>query len=125
METYIMEYIELRLEIWAKWYASIMDSGLGYPKQSLESRALENGGVLVRSFGPKSLPSNESAEEIESLVCQLAKQNSKLATALREFYFGQGTVKQRAKKINTSSTQFRVFVDMAKQWLIGRLTINI
>jgi hypothetical protein len=125
MDQCINEYVELRLEMWARWYATNADFGLGYPNQSLEGRVISNGGVLIRSFGSKPLHTNESAEEIESLVCVLSRQNEKLANALREYYFGQGTVKQRAKKINTSCTQFKVFVDMAKQWLIGRLTINL
>lgn len=122
MKKNIHTYIDYRLELWADWCVRILDFGLGYPRQSLESKAMQYGGVVISGNMPKTLPTNADAEEIETLICDLAKQNLKLANALRVYYLEPGPIKSKAKKLSISYSQFKVFVDMGKQWITGRLT---
>ena len=119
----IQNSIENKLEQWATWYIKSGDYGLGYPSKAVEARIMEHD-VYCRTAGPKYLPSNETAEEIEVLITEMFKQTPKIALALREEYFSRGTLPQKAKNIGVSRSQFKVCVDMAKQWLAGRLSRN-
>jgi len=121
----ISTYLDERLINWAEWYTRYLDSGLGYPSQSIESLLLQHGGAVVKTTGSKPLPVCQSAEEIENMISELAKQNLKLANALRTYYLQRGSMQHKAKCLSISYSQFKVYVDMAKQWLIGRLTAKL
>ena len=86
---------------------------------------METGGYLVKTTGPVYPAENVEAEEIEGLVAEIARQTPKLAQALRAQYFDKGTLPFKARKIGVSRTQFKVYVDMGKQWLAGRLSIRV
>lgn len=79
-------------------------------------------GNAQHSSGPKPLPCNEAAEEIEDLVKQMAEQNLTMADALRCQYFVTGTLRTRAARLKISHSHFKYYVDMAHQWLAGRLS---
>lgn len=117
----LMKYVEERLYQWAEWYSRSNFCGLGYPPYSLEYRIMREG-TIVRSTGPRPLPCNDAAEEIESLVVEMAQQNFNMAIALRCHYFNRGSLRSKSKKLNVSYTQYRHYVELAHQWLIGRLT---
>ena len=70
------------------------------------------------------LPSNEEAEEIELLVKEMAEHNNNMALALRCQYFSYGGCRVKAKKLKISHMKYKLYVDMAHQWLIGRLSAN-
>ena len=122
----VTRYIEQRLKAWANYYLRYGDYGLGFPKKSLVATIMEGTGYTPgQGRAPQSIPENEAAEQMECLVNELALQNAKLATALRAYYFGVGSVKQRAQSIHVSYAHFRVQLDMAIQWLAGRMTTLI
>jgi hypothetical protein len=116
-----MHYVERRLDHWAKWYSSGNSYGLGYPSEKIEY-VLMTVGIMVKSTAAKPVPSDEEAEEIEALVTEMAIQNDKIASALRSQYYGNGLLADRAKKLGISYPQFKIYVDMARQWLAGRLS---
>lgn len=116
-----MQYLENRLEQWADWYLRGNFYGLGYPNCALEYRLLREGNIQ-RHSGPPRLRSNEAAEEIEDLVKQMAEYNLIMANALRCQYFMTGTLRTRAVHLKISHTHFKHYVDMAHQWLAGRLS---
>ena len=116
------QYVERRLQIWADWYSHGCGFGLGYPSKNLMANLQEMGGLLIKSTGETSLPVNACAEEIEKLVGELAQRYRSLANALREYYLGEGTTVQKAKRLNMSRAQFNICVDKAKMWLSGRLS---
>ena len=115
------KYLEDRLEQWADWYLRGNFYGIGYPSCALEYRLLREGHIQ-RNPGPRPLPSNEAAEEIEDLVIQMAEYNLIMAEALRCQYFLEGTLRTRAAYLKMSHTHFKHCVDMAHQWLAGRLS---
>lgn len=121
MNEAFLEYVDERLQQWAEWYSRDNLFGLGYPSCSIEYRLMTEG-VIVKTTGPKSLPSNEEAEEIELLVNEIAKQNERIALALRCQYFGHRRSRERAKSLGVSYAQFRIYVDLGRQWLAGRLS---
>jgi hypothetical protein len=118
-----MMYVERRLTQWSKWYSSGNYYGLGFHSESIEY-VLMTVGIMIKSTGPKPAPCNEKAEEIEMLVTEMACQNKKIAMALRSQYFGRGMLTERAKRLGVSYPQFKIYVDMARQWLAGRLSAN-
>lgn len=118
----MQDYVHYRLDQWADWYLRGNQYGLGYPKKNIMARLIDEGGILIKGTSHHSPSTNVQAEEIEMIVKSLAKQSQKLAEALRVQYFEQGTVPFKAKRMGLSYTQFKVHVDMAKQWVAGRLS---
>jgi hypothetical protein len=118
-----MDYIEKRLEHWARWFSSNHHYGLGFRSETIEY-ALMTLGTLIKSTGIKPLPIDEEAEEIEALVTEMNKHNEKMASALRIHYFHRKKSRDRADAIQLSKSQFKNYVSMAKQWLAGRLSAD-
>lgn len=114
-------YVEKRLEHWARWFTSSHHYGLGFHSETIEY-ILMTVGALIKSTGVKPLPVDEDAEEIEALVREMAEHNSKMATALRIHYFDRKKSRDRADSLQISASQFKICVNMAKQWLAGRLS---
>lgn len=115
------QYLENCLEEWADWYLRGNFYGLGYPKCTLEYRASREDHTQPMG-GSKPLPVNQAAEEIEELVKQMAEYNFNMAEALRCQYFRVGTLRTRAAYLRMSHSHFKYYVDMAHQWLAGRLS---
>lgn len=87
-------------------------------------KMIEVGNEGLKSGGPKPLPNNQNAEEIEFLVNEMFGQNNKMALALRIHYFGKRKSRDRSIELEISATRFRIYVDMARQWLAGRLSVS-
>lgn len=128
MNKEFIKYVEQRLDEWATWYSSGNSYGLGFPRRSIE-HILMTEGIVPTSTKPQLLPCNEDAEEIEALVVEMGKQNNKMAYILRHHYFEPGALRAKAvcfSEIHSkvSYNKFKVYVDMAKQWLAGRLSAS-
>ena len=123
MKNDFLSYVDQRLEEWANWYAKGNLYGLGYPTCSHEYKVMKSD--FIRSTAQQTLPCNESAEQIEALVVEMESQGGKLASALRQQYFGSGSAVKRAKALGISYPQFRVYIGMARQWLAGRLSASV
>ncbi|MDR3490993.1 MAG: antiterminator Q family protein [Gammaproteobacteria bacterium] len=121
MNEEIKKYLEERLYEWAEWYSHGNWYGVGYSPCTIEYRLMTEG-VLIKSTAPKQSECNENAEEIEEWVNEMAQQNDKMALALRYHYFTHGGFRMKAKKVLISHMQFKKYVDMAHQWLAGRLS---
>lgn len=118
----IIKYLEGRLYQWAEWYSCGNFYGLGYPPCSIEYRIMREGIIIRSTPGSRPLPTNDAAEEMESLVCEMAKHNNNMALALRCHYFNRGSLRSKSKKLNVSHTQYKYYIDMAHQWLAGRMS---
>jgi hypothetical protein len=118
----MLAYVERRLAEWAHWYSRGHLFGLGYPPCSIEYRLMREGIVRTSPAGQRHLPVHENAEEIEKLVQKMAQQNSTMALALRSHYFTQRSLRTQAKEMGVSHMQLKSLVDMAKQWVVGRLS---
>lgn len=116
-----LKYIEQRLEQWADWYSRGNWYGLGYPVCSIEYRIMKEG-ILSKNTGYRSLPDNKEAEEIEKLVNEMSEYNKIMALAIRCHYFSCGGLRTKAGKIKVSHMQYKSYVDMAHQWIVGRLS---
>ncbi len=114
-------YVKARCAQWADWYSRGNFYGLGYPPCSLEYRLLKEG-CIRHTQSAQVLPTHEGAEEIEALVTAMSKQNRVMALALRCHYFTTGSLRRQAQRVNLSHTHFKHIVDMAHQWLAGRLS---
>lgn len=120
-----MDYVEQRLEHWAKWFSMYNDpdSGLGFRSYTREY-VLMTLGTLVQTSKIKPLPYNEEAEEIEDIVSHRAKYDEKIAKMLCAQYIGKGAASERAKMLGISYSRFRPYVDMARYWVAARLSAS-
>jgi hypothetical protein len=116
-----LEYIEQRLNEWAEWFSLYYENELGYPSQSLIYRLMIEG-CIYKSNSPNSVFVNESAEEIEALISEMAKQNQMMALSLHIHYLAIGSVRAKAAKFGIKRNKLVNYVEMAKQWLVGRLS---
>ena len=116
------QHLEFRLQVWADWCSSGIMSGLGYPPKSWEAKLIEHGGIWVKGCGQPVLLCNAQAEEIEDWINILAQEHYFLAQVLRECYLGDGSMVQKARRLDMSYRHFKNCVDKAKMWLAGRLS---
>ncbi|MEO8964505.1 MAG: hypothetical protein ABI370_07530 [Gammaproteobacteria bacterium] len=121
IEEDFMNYVEKRLDHWAQWYSTGNYYGLGFHSETIEY-VLMTVGVLIKSTSIKPTPCDEEAEEIEALIIEMAKHNIKMAMALKIQYLSKRKARDRSAELNVCATKFRIYVDMAKQWLAGRLS---
>jgi len=95
--------------------------GLGYPKKS-SFTLIQEGRVInqnKRNCYHKTVESHEQAEEIEKMMVEMARYTI-MASCLKNYYLDQLSLRISAKKLNISHTQFKAYVAMGKQWLVGR-----
>ncbi len=119
-----MNYVERRLDHWAKWFIQGSESNLGYHSETL-LHTMITVGIVSKGTGHQILPCDEAAEEIEKLVNEMSTQseeNKKMAFALRIKYCSKKKSKEYSYDIGLGASQFSVYVLMAKQWLVGRLS---
>jgi hypothetical protein len=121
MNKKFLPYVDWRLNQWAEWFTCVNLHGIGFPSSSIEYRLMTEG-VIINSTAPKQTPCHEDAEEIESLVKEIERENKKMGLALRSQYFGNVKSRERAKRLGMCHSQFRNYVDLGRQWLVGRLS---
>jgi hypothetical protein len=115
-----MDYVEKRLEGWARWFSMHNDPGLGFHSYTREY-VLMTLGTIVQTNTIKQMPCDEEAEEIEYYVSEMARYDEKLAKILCTHYIGKGPVSDRAKKLGLSYSRFRSCVDMARHWMAAKI----
>lgn len=123
MNQIFIEYVKTRLLEWAEWHCKGNFVGLGFSSFSIEYRLMVEG-IINKRQGPRPLPSNEDAEEIEIYWVEMYKQNEPIAVALHHHYLIEGTLQSRSKLMGISHSQFRHYVQMGFQWMAGRLSAN-
>lgn len=122
----IDEYLEKRLQEWAEWFLQKTIGTGSLPKETIEY-ILMTYGFFTRNPGPKSVPINESAEEIEALIREMAKNKKyqKDAEVIRVNYLIQSdNIIKKSRIIGMSPSQFKMRLWMAKRWLAGWLSAS-
>lgn len=120
----LMHYLDARIYEWSDWFNQKSPLGVGYPTQSIEYRLLTEGHVMREYLGIKPTPIHSAAEEIESLICEMLKQNQEMADVLRYYYTNLGDLPHKAKQMGHSEKYFLRQLECARWWLIARLTAN-
>lgn len=115
------EYTDLRLNEWARWSTGRINSNLDFPSRTTIGRMMEEGCNRSDSQRIHLERENCLAEEIEKFVIQMTQFNSDAAKALRFSYLLKGPQIYKAKKMQISTAEFRLNVNIAKAWLAGRL----
>lgn len=77
---------------------------------------------MARSQGQKPLSTSVKAEAIEKLIAEMAQYHPAMAAALRCHYFTRGSLREKARQLQLSYSQYRHLLELAHQWLIGRLS---
>jgi hypothetical protein len=117
----IDDILEERLEEWAEWIRTGNFIGIGYPRQSTLER-IRTGEIIDHSqaYQPQ-IQTNENAEEMEKYICGMAEYKPVMAQALRMYYMDKLSLRNNAKKLGVSYNQFKLYIQMGKHWLLGRL----
>lgn len=119
----IDNYVDNQLQRWAAWYFAVLTDGLGYPKRSVEGALLDSGGVLIRSTRGKSIPTNEDAEQIDKLLCELGQYKPELASAVKIRYTSR-KIKTSLESLKIPYPTYKVRLQEGLAWLAGNLTAN-
>ncbi len=118
----IDDYLEHRLEEWGEWLRIGNSFGLGYGKLSF-IELIRQGRIITKNKRfYQFIEAHEAAEEIENLVSEMAQYKLNMAQALRSYYMDNLSLRSSAKKLGISHMQYKLYVDMAKQWLIGKFS---
>ncbi len=117
------EYLESRLGEWAEWLRGGNHLGIGYPRQSILALILEGKFIAQKRKSRGILETNENAEEIEKLVCEMSEYKFEMAQALRLYYLDSLSLRSSSKKLGISYTQYKNYVQLGKQWLAGRFSV--
>ncbi|MDX2164342.1 MAG: antiterminator Q family protein [Gammaproteobacteria bacterium] len=117
-------YLEHRLQEWAEWLKTGNFLNIGYQRQS--SIAMFHEGKTINQTGKSkaSVETHEEAEEFERMVVQMAQYKPIMADCLRNYYLNQLSLRESAKKFGISHAQYGAYLQMAKQWLVGRFYIT-
>lgn len=120
-----------RLMQWGNWCYQITTMGLGYSHKSLIAKLQEEGSVVISATAKMLVPSNEQAEEMNTLIEQLAEQKPKgagkpqWAKIIRIHYTMQD--KDIAERIQSTflakATYYRYLQD-AQEWLSQYLSVH-
>ena len=122
-ESIVDAYLEARLQEWAEWLRTGNFLNIGYQRQS--SIAMFSEGKSINQSGKlkTTVDVNVEAEEIEKMITEMARYKPIMADCLRYHYLNQQSLRNSAKKLGVSHTQYKLYVQMAKQWLVGRVTV--
>ncbi len=121
LESKLTIALEQRLQIWADWFSHGNRLALGYPPVSITYWACYQMPKQKVGKQISALPAHAEAEGIEQQVYELALSSPLLAKALRCQYFTLGTLRYKAEQLHLTTSQFKLYVDMAKVWLAARL----
>lgn len=115
------DYIDLRLKDWAAWLTTPAHRSLGFPQKNLVYRMMHEGHVLIRNSS-KGFEFKDSEEaEIDDAIQLLRRIEPNLAHIIYLEYLEPGTQLLKAKRMQLSVTQYRVWLDQARVWLYGYL----
>jgi hypothetical protein len=106
------------------WYVRNDNASLGFPNHCASYRLMTYGNV-IQSSSQSNLSYNEEAEEIENFIREMREYHKQMAQALRIQYVSNKSYKERAIEMKISYAQFKIFVEMARQWVAGRLSADI
>ncbi len=114
-------YLERRLQEWAEWLKTGNFLNIGYHRQSSIAMFHQGKAINQNRKSKASVDAHEDAEEIEKMIVQMKNYKPLMADCLRHYYLSQMSLRESAKKFGISHAQYGVYLQMAKQWLIGRL----
>lgn len=120
-ESIVDAYLETRLQEWAEWLRTGNFLNIGYQRQS--SIAMFSEGKSINQTGKckTTVDVNAQAEGIEKMIVEMAQYKPIMADCLRYHYLNQKSLRKSARSLGISHTHYKLYVQMAKQWLVGRL----
>ncbi len=123
----VLRYVDHRLEEWANWYSQDDLPRLGHSPVTIEYKLMTTGQAPKATPGPKPVPVNPAAEEIEAIIRIMAvqdKEGARYAEALRERYLRRkrNTLRESAKKMAVTKRAFEHYVKAAYLWLASWFT---
>ncbi len=119
-ESLVDAYLENRLQEWAECLRTGNALNIGYPRQSSIAMFSEGKSINKTRKSKTTVDVNAQAEEIEKMISEMAQYKSIMADCLRYHYLNQQSLRNSAKTLGVSHTQYKLYVQMARIWLVGR-----
>jgi len=122
MTSDIHQYVEFRLNNWARWasYNNPLNT-LDYADQSIIHQLSKNGGYVAKAQGAYVEPENPKAEELDNIISEMGFYQKNLAGVIRVQYTETGSQKEKSQKVGISPAQYKINLKMAKSWISGKL----
>ncbi|MDX2165089.1 MAG: antiterminator Q family protein [Gammaproteobacteria bacterium] len=120
-ENQLDDYLDYRLQEWAEWLNTGNFLNIGYQRESSIAMFMDGKSINRNSRFFKTVDTNESAQEMEKLVTEMARYKPAMANALRMYYLERLSFRESAKKLKISYTQYNMYVQTAKSWLAGKI----
>lgn len=110
--------VNSRLKEWGQWRCKILEDSLGYPKQSTVVTALQGS----HSTGPRNLPYNPWAEEIDKIVInQMRAWHPDWAHIVIIEYTTGGLQLEKIKLSGLKKSTYFSILDKARAWVEAKI----
>ena len=116
-----LEETRQRLRGWGSWYRATLRMGLDFSSKSIVGQLIDSQGVLIRSTAENLAPENAMAEEIDTLINQLATEQEKIAKVLCYHYTSDGTTSERIQQSGLARRTYYLHLSDAEEWINHRL----
>ena len=92
---------------WGRYVRDLRHHGVGYRSESPEGRIKREGGVLHHGEGPRPLPHDDAAEQVETIMVRLRRDRRPLYDTAHYYYVDQWTIEGIARKLRISEETVR------------------
>ena len=116
-----LEETRHRLRQWGKWCEAILSMGLHFSSKTIIGQLVDSKGVMIRSTCERLTPENDEAEEIDNLIIELAKEDSKKARVLYYHYTTHDKFSQKVKRSACSKGSYIHHLAQGEKWINERL----
>lgn len=111
------ESVRQRLMEWGEWQRNLEGVGLGYSRHA--SFMADAGGESRNSLHDEG--TNEQAESVEEIICNLRRLYPSLYPMIVEIYFNQSPTTIAAQNLKCSERTFRERLRLAEMFVAGAL----
>jgi hypothetical protein len=116
------EYIKERLREWGEWFSRDITNNIGFPRRNILARLRDEGGQIIRATGQKPLPTHTKAEEMESILMVLNKNQPVLAYILMITYlYPDKCIWMVEEELGCKKSHYYMQLNLAFAWVKGYL----
>jgi len=116
------DYIEDRLREWGEWFSRDITNSIGFSRRNILARLRDEGGQIVSATGQKPLPTNAQAEEMESILITLNKNQPALTYILMiKYLYPDKCIWMVREELGCNKSHYYTQVNLAFEWIKGYL----
>ena len=116
------DYVKDRLREWGEWFSRDITHNIGFSRRNILARLRDEGGQIVSATGQKPLPTNTKAEEIESILITLNKNQPVLTYILMMTYlYPDKCIWMVREELSCKKSHYYTQLNLAFAWIKGYL----